>query len=61
MSLQVDHFGKGSPYTNMVIYKFESQELAKQFYKSEESQALSKLWNGITEDYVVFVPEYKAK
>lgn len=49
---------EGSPYTNMVIYKFESRELAKQFYESAESKVLSQLRNEITEGVVVFVPEY---
>ena len=49
---------EGSPYTNMVIYKFQSIDAAKAFYESEEAQELSKLRNEITEGFVVFVPEY---
>lgn len=52
---------EGSPYTNMVIYKFQSMEAAKAFYESEESQELAKLRNEITEGIVIFVPEYAAK
>lgn len=49
---------EGSPYTNMVIYKFQSMEAAKAFYESEESKELSKLRNEITEGIVICVPEY---
>jgi len=49
---------EGSSYTNMVIYKFKSLDVAKAFYESDEAQELSKLRNEITEGYVVFVPEY---
>ena len=49
---------EGSPYTNMVIYKFQSMEAAKAFYESEESKELSKLRNEITEGVVICVPEY---
>ena len=49
---------EGSPYTNMVIYKFKNIEAAKAFYESEESQELSKLRNEITEGVVMFVLEY---
>ncbi|SIT19090.1 Uncharacterized conserved protein, DUF1330 family [Thalassolituus maritimus] len=52
---------EGSPYTNMVIYKFKSIESAKVFYESKEAQELSKLRNEITEGIVVFVPEYGAE
>lgn len=52
---------EGSPFTNMVIYQFKDLETAKAFYESEESQALSKLRNEITEGFVVFVPEYRAE
>jgi len=52
---------EGSPYTNMVIYKFQSIDAAKTFYESEEAQELSKLRNEITEGFVVFVPEYGAE
>ena len=49
---------EGSPYTHMVVYKFESKEKAQAFYESEESRELSKLRNKITEGFVVIVPEY---
>ncbi len=51
---------EGASYTNMVIYKFKSLDVAKAFYESDEAQELSKLRNEITEGYVVFVPEYGA-
>ena len=49
---------EGSPYTHMVVYKFDSKEKAQAFYESEESRELSKLRNKVTEGFVVFVPEY---
>ena len=49
---------EGSPYTHMVVYKFDSMEKAQAFYESEESKELSKLRNKITEGFVVIVPEY---
>ncbi|GLQ30346.1 DUF1330 domain-containing protein [Litoribrevibacter albus] len=49
---------EGSPYTHMVVYKFDSSEQARAFYESEESKALSELRHQITEGFVVFVPEY---
>lgn len=49
---------EGSPFTHMVVYKFDSKEAAKAFYESEESRKLSELRNKITEGFVVFVPEY---
>ncbi|WP_020406954.1 DUF1330 domain-containing protein [Hahella ganghwensis] len=49
---------EGSPYTHMVVYKFESKEKAQEFYESKESKALSKLRNQVTEGTVVFVPGY---
>jgi len=52
---------EGSPFTNMVMYKFKDSETARAFYESEESQELSKLRNEITEGFVVFVPEHKAE
>jgi len=50
---------EGSPYTHMVVYKFDSKESAKAFYESEESRELSKLRNKVTEGFAVFVPEYR--
>jgi len=47
-----------SPYSHMVAYKFESKEIAKSFYESEESRELSKLRNEITEGYAVLMPHY---
>jgi len=49
---------EGTPYTNMVMYSFQSMAAAKQFYESTEAQELSKLRNEITDGIVVFVPEY---
>ncbi|MFT7374329.1 MAG: hypothetical protein ACI9T9_003035 [Oleiphilaceae bacterium] len=49
---------EGSPYSHMVIYKFDSEEKAQAFYESEESRELSKLRNKVTEGFVVIVPEY---
>ncbi len=49
---------EGSPYTNMVMYKFKSVAAAKDFYESDEAQELSKLRNAVTEGIVVLVPEY---
>ena len=49
---------EGSPYTHMVVYKFDSKEKAQTFYESEESRELSKLRNKVTEGFVVIVPEY---
>ncbi len=49
---------EGSPYSHMVVYKFDSKEKAKAFYESEESRELSKLRHKVTEGFVVFVPEF---
>jgi len=49
---------EGSPYTNMVMYKFKSVDAAKSFYESDEAQELSKLRNTVTEGIAVLVPEY---
>ena len=49
---------EGSPYTHMVVYKFNSMKKAQAFYDSEESRELSKLRNKVTEGFVVIVPEY---
>lgn len=49
---------EGEPYSNVVIYKFPSQDEAKAFYESAESKALSVLRNEITEGIVVYVPEF---
>lgn len=49
---------EGSPYTHMVVYKFDSKERAQAFYESEESRELSKLRNKVTEGFAVVVPEY---
>lgn len=49
---------EGTPYTNMVMYKFQSTDAAKKFYESTEAKQLSKLRNEITDGIVVFVPEY---
>ncbi|GGB96903.1 hypothetical protein GCM10011352_23810 [Marinobacterium zhoushanense] len=50
---------EGSPYTHMVVYKFDSKQRAKAFYEAEESRELSKLRDRVTEGFVVFVPEYR--
>ena len=49
---------EGTPYTNMVIYRFKSMDAAREFYESSEAKQLSRLRNEITEGIVVFVPEY---
>jgi len=49
-----------SPYKHMVVYKFKSKEIAKNFYESEESRELSKLRNEITEGFALLMPEYEA-
>ncbi len=49
---------EGSPYTNMVMYKFPSLDMAKAFYESDESKELSKLRNEVTDGVVFFVPEF---
>ncbi|MFC6669448.1 DUF1330 domain-containing protein [Marinobacterium aestuariivivens] len=49
---------EGSPYSHMVVYKFDSNEKAIAFYESKESKELSKLRHEITEGFVVYVPEY---
>jgi len=49
---------EGSPYTHMVVYKFDSKEKAQVFYESEENRELSKLRNNVTEGFVVIVPEF---
>ena len=40
-----------SAYSHMVVYQFNSTALAKRFYESEESRALSKLRNEVTEGF----------
>lgn len=49
-----------SPYSHMVAYRFKSEEIAKNFYKSEESKELSKLRNEITEGMTLLIPQYEA-
>ena len=49
---------EGSTFTNIVIYKFKSMEIAKAFYECEESKALSKLRNEVTQGIVLFTPGY---
>ncbi len=49
---------EGSPYTHMVVYKFDSKEKAQAFYESEQSRELSRLRSKVTEGFVVIVPEY---
>ena len=49
---------EGSPYTHMVVYKFDSEEKAQDFYHSKESKELSKLRNKLTEGFVVIAPEF---
>ena len=44
----------------MDAYKFNSIEIAKNFYESVESRELSKLRNEITEGFTILVPEYGA-
>jgi uncharacterized protein (DUF1330 family) len=49
---------EGSPYTHMVVYKFDSIKKAQAFYDSEESRELSKLRNKVTEGFVLIAPKY---
>ena len=49
---------EGEPYSNMVIYRFNSMGAARAFYESKEAQQLSKLRHSITEGVVVFVPGF---
>ncbi len=53
-----DFLDGSSPYSHIVVYKFESKELAKSFYESEESRELSKLRNEVTEGFVVLAPQF---
>jgi uncharacterized protein (DUF1330 family) len=55
----LDFLEGSSPYSHMVVYKFKSKVLAKSFYESEESRALSKLRNEITEGFVVLMPQFE--
>ena len=48
-----------SSYLHMVVYKFKSKEVEKNFYESEESRELSKLRNEITEGFAVLMPQYE--
>lgn len=54
-----DYLEGSSPYSHMVVYKFISKELAKNFYESEESRGLSKLRNEVTEGFAVLMPHYE--
>lgn len=47
-----------SSYLHMVVYKFESKDVAQKFYESQESRELSKLRNEITEGFTILVPHY---
>ncbi|WP_027856632.1 DUF1330 domain-containing protein [Marinobacterium jannaschii] len=51
---------EGTPYTNMVMYKFKSIDTAKKFYDTAEARQLSKLRNEITDGIVMLVPEYSS-
>jgi len=55
----VDCLEGSSPYSHMVVYKFNSKELAKSFYESSESRELSKLRNEVTEGFVVLMPQFE--
>jgi len=48
-----------SAYSHMVAYKFKSKELAKSFYESEESKALSELRNEVTKGFVMLIPQFE--
>ena len=52
---------EGSPFTHMVVYKFDSQEAAMAYYESGEIQELSKLRREITEGFAVYVPGFEAE
>jgi len=54
-----DFLEGSSPYSHMVVYKFESKERAKRFYESEESRELSKLRNEVTEGFAVLMPQFE--
>ena len=54
-----DFLEGSSPYSHMVVYKFESKDLAKSFYESEESRELSKLRNEVTDGFVVLMPQFE--
>jgi len=49
---------EGSPYSHMVVYKFDSEKSAQTFYESVESKELSMLRNQVTEGFVIIVPQY---
>ena len=55
----VDCLEGSSSYSHMVVYKFKSKELAKNFYDSEESRELSKLRKEVTEGFAVLIPHFQ--
>jgi len=55
-----DFLEGSSPYSHMVVYKFNTKELAKRFYECEESRELSKLRNEVLEGFMVLMPHYEA-
>ena len=52
---------EGSPYSHFVAYKFESQQVALDFFNSEEHKEISKIRNQITDGIVIMVPEFGFK
>ena len=55
----LDFLEGSSPYSHMVVYKFKSKALARNFYESEESRELAKLRNEVTEGFVVLIPQFE--
>ncbi len=51
---------EGSPFSHMVVYKFESQEAAMAYYESAEIQNLSILRREITEGIAVYIPAFES-
>ncbi len=49
---------EGDSYSNMVVYRFPSMEIARAFYESEEIQRAAKLRHEVTEGIVMFLPEW---
>jgi uncharacterized protein (DUF1330 family) len=50
-----------SPYSHIVVYKFNSTEDANNFYHSPESRELSKFRNEVTQGFVVIMPQYEER
>ncbi len=48
-----------SPYSHMVVYKFQDAAAARAYYESEENQELAKFRKELTDGIAVFVPGYE--